>query len=97
MLGLVGTAAALSGRLAPAGLALGVLGLLFSLGGVVAGAKPHVAGRGLGTLGVLLSVAAVVFAILALAHATSWLDSDVDQVAKLRGWLDAQMPWMRTW
>ena len=97
MVGLIGTAAALSGRLAPVGIALGVIGMLFSLLGAVAGAKPHVAGRGLGTLGVLLSAAAVVFAILALTHSTSWLDSDVDQVARLRDWLDAQMPWMKSW
>ncbi len=97
MLGLVGIGTALTGRLAPLGIALGVLGLLFSLGGTVAGAKPHVAGRGLGTFGVLLSAAAIVFAILALTHTASWLDSDVDQVAKLRDWLDARMPWMRSW
>ena len=97
MLGVVGTAAALTGRLAPVGVALGVLGLLLALGGMIAGAKPHVAGRGLGFLGVLFSAAAVVLAILAMTHTTSWLDSDVDQVAKLREWLDLQMPWMRSW
>jgi hypothetical protein len=97
MLGLVGTAAALTGRLAPVGIAIGVLGLLMALGGMLAGARPHVAGRGLGFLGLMFSVAAVVFGILAMTHAASWLDSDVDQVAKLREWLDQQLPWMSSW
>jgi hypothetical protein len=97
MIGLIGIATALTGRLAPLGIALGVVGLLLSLTGAVAGAKPHVAGRGLGAFGVLLSAAAIVFAILAMTHTASWLDSDVDQVAKLRDWLDVQMPWMSSW
>lgn len=97
MLGLVGVAATLTGRLAPAGIVLGVVGLLLSLGGVRAGAKSRVAGRGLGLMGLLLSAAAIVLAIFAMRHTASWLDSNVDQVAKLRTWLDLRMPWMRNW
>lgn len=97
MLGLLGTAAALTGRLAPFGVALGVLGMLFSLGGVVAGGRPNVAGRGLGTFGALLCVAAVVFGVLAMTHTASWLNSDVDQVSRLRDWLDTKLTWMRSW
>jgi hypothetical protein len=97
ILGLAGIAVALTGLLAPWAIAVGALGLLFSFGGIIAGVRPHVAGRGLGTLGVLLSATAVVFGILAMTGQVSWLDSDTDQVARLNDWLDARLPWMKDW
>lgn len=97
IVGLVGVAAALTGLLATWAIPLGALGLLLSFGGVISGARPHVAGRGLGSLGLLISATAVVFGILAITGTFSWLDSDVDQVAKLNAWLDEQLPWMRDW
>lgn len=97
IVGVVAVATALTGLLATWALPLGALGLLLSFGGIIAGARRHVAGRGIGTLGVLFSGTAVVFAILALTGQVSWLDSDVDQVARLNEWLDAQFPWMRDW
>jgi len=97
ILGVAGVAAALSGLLAPWAIPVGALGLLFSFGGIIAGARPNVAGRGLGTLGVLIGGTAVVFGILAMTGQFSWLDSDVDQVARLNDWLDARMPWMKDW
>jgi len=97
ILGVLGVAVALTGLLAPWAIAVGALGLLFSFGGIIAGVRPNVAGRGLGTLGVLLSGTAVVFGILAMTGQVSWLDSDVDQVARLNDWLDAQLPWMKDW
>jgi VIT1/CCC1 family predicted Fe2+/Mn2+ transporter len=97
MVGLVGVVAALTGLLAPFGVVLGVLGVLFSFAGMSAGRKPNVAGRGLGALGLLVSFVAIVFSVLALTHATSWLDSNIDQVAKLRDWVNVQMPWMKNW
>ncbi|WP_433085162.1 hypothetical protein ACQP1P_09755 [Dactylosporangium sp. CA-052675] len=97
IVGVAGVAAALSGLLAPWAIPVGALGLLFSFGGIIAGVRPNVAGRGLGTLGVLISGAAVVFGILAMTGQVSWLDSDVDQVARLNDWLDTQLPWMKDW
>jgi hypothetical protein len=35
--------------------------------------------------------------VLAILHTTSWLDSNVDQVAKLRDWLNAQLPFLKNW
>jgi hypothetical protein len=96
-IGTVGAAATVTGRLAPVGLVLGVVGLLFALFGFFAGARPRVAGRGLGLLGLLLSAAAVVFAILAMTHKFAWLDSSVDEVAKMREFLDVHFPWMSSW
>jgi hypothetical protein len=95
--GVVGVAAALTGLLAPFGIVLGVLGLLFSFAGMSAGRKPNVAGRGLGALGLLVSFVAIVFSVLALTHAASWLDSNVDQVARLRDWVNVKLPWMKDW
>ncbi|GAA3190815.1 hypothetical protein ACFO1B_50290 [Dactylosporangium siamense] len=97
VVGVVAVATALTGLLATWAFPLGAIGLLLSFGGIIAGARRHVAGRGTGTLGVLFSGTAVVFAILALTGQVSWLDSDVDQVARLNEWLDAQFPWMRDW
>jgi hypothetical protein len=97
VLGVAGVAVALTGLLAPWAIPVGALGLLFSVIGVIAGARPNVAGRGLGTLGVLISGTAVVFGILAVTGQVSWLDSDVDQVARLNEWLDARLTWMKDW
>ncbi|WP_432828172.1 DUF308 domain-containing protein [Dactylosporangium sp. CA-092794] len=97
ILGIVGVAAALTGLLAPWAIAVGALGLVFSFGGIIAGVRPNVAGRGLGTLGVLVSGTAVVFGILALTGQVGWLDSHTDQVARLKDWLDTQLPWMKDW
>ncbi|MER7001827.1 hypothetical protein ABT297_02090 [Dactylosporangium sp. NPDC000555] len=97
ILGAAGVAVALTGLLAPWAIAIGALGLLFSFGGIIAGVRPNVAGRGPGTLGVLFSGTAVVFAILAMTGQVSWLDSHTDQVARLKDWLDTQLPWMKDW
>ncbi|MFF5232256.1 hypothetical protein [Dactylosporangium sp. NPDC000521] len=95
--GVVAVATALTGLLAVWALPLGALGLLLSFGGIIAGARRHVAGRGLGTLGVLFSGTAVVFAILAITGQVSWLDTDVDQVARLNDWLDTKVTWIKDW
>ncbi|MET7392144.1 hypothetical protein ABZS66_01420 [Dactylosporangium sp. NPDC005572] len=97
MLGLAAVAVSLTGLLAPSALPIGALGLMFSFAGIIAGARPGVAGRGLGALGVLAGGTAIVFAIIAMTGQVSWLDSDVDQVARLNDWLDAKLPWMQDW
>jgi hypothetical protein len=97
---IVGTAAplaALTGRLAPLGLALGVLGVLLALGGLASTSRPNINGRGVGMLALLLAAGGIVLAILAMNHTFTWLDSSVDEVARLRQWLDARMPWMARW
>jgi hypothetical protein len=97
VVGVVAVGTALTGLLATWAIPLGAIGLLLSFTGIISGARRHVAGRGPGTLGVLLSGTAVVFGILALTGQVSWLDSDVDQVARLNGWLDATFPWAKDW
>jgi hypothetical protein len=97
IVGLSAVYASLSGRLAPVGVALGVLGLLLSIGGLTATGRPRVAGGGVALFALLLSVAGATFGVLAMGHTASWLDSDVDQVARWRDWLDAQLPFIRDW
>jgi hypothetical protein len=89
--------AALSGRLAPVGIAVGVLGLLFSVAGMAASNRPGVTGRGVALLGLLGSFVGVVFAILAINGAVSWLNGDADQFAQARDWLNNQFSWLRSW
>lgn len=97
VVGVTATLASLTGRLAPVGIALGVLGLLLALGGVLASARRLVNGRGVAFLGVLAALTGIVFGVLALNDAASWLNSDVNQVDRLRAWLDAQLPFMDSW
>jgi hypothetical protein len=97
MVGLTSVYAALSGRLAPVAVVLGVLGLLLSFGGLSASGRPRVAGGGMALFALLLSVGGAVLGVLAITDATPWLDSDVDQVAKLRDWLDSQFTFMKGW
>src|SRR5690348_13738226 len=84
ILGVTAVYGALSGRLAPLGLAAGVIGMVLAGGGLSAGSRRGVNGRGVAFLGLLFSIAGIVFAVLAMNHVTSWLNSDVDQVARVR-------------
>jgi hypothetical protein len=97
IVGLTSVYAALTGRLAPVAVALGVVGLLLSFAGLSATGRPRIAGGGLAVFALLLSIGGAVLGVLAMNHTVPWLDSDVDQVARLRDWLDVQLPFMRDW
>lgn len=97
VVGLTSVYAALSGRLAPVAVALGVLGLVLSFAGLSASGRPRVAGGGLSVFALLLSVGGAVLGVLAMSGTASWLDADVDQVSRLRDWLDTQLPFMSDW
>src|SRR6266545_4109264 len=86
-----------SGGLAPLAIAAGVLGRLFSGTGMSARSRPGVTGRGVALLGLLGSIAGVVFGVLAMNGVVSWLNSDVDQVAQFRDWLNSHLTWLRRW
>jgi hypothetical protein len=94
VLGVLAAAAVATGVLAAPGLALGVLATLFGVGGVSATGRRHVAGRSEALFAVVLGLASVVFAILALTDALSWLSSNTNEVSRLRDWLNDQMPWL---
>jgi len=95
LVGLSATYAALSGRLAPVGVAAGVLGLLLAIGGSVAVRRTGVTGHGVALLGLLFSLAGLVLGILAVRHAAPWLDGRVDEVGRARDWLDARLTWLK--
>ncbi|MPZ25998.1 MAG: hypothetical protein GEV12_06005 [Micromonosporaceae bacterium] len=93
-LGLVlATAAALTvatGTLARLGIAVGGLAVLVAIAGLAASGRRRSgarAGRAVAAVALLLAVAAIVVGSLAAAGALSWLDTDTDQVARLRDWL----------
>jgi hypothetical protein len=97
MVGLTSVYAALTGRLAPVAIALGVLGLLLSFAGMSASGRPRIAGGGLSAFALVLSIGGAVLGVLAMYGSVPWLDSDVDQVSRLRDWLDTQLPFMSGW
>jgi hypothetical protein len=94
VLGVLAAAAVATGVLAAPGVALGVLATLFGVGGVSATGRRHVAGRSEALFAVVLGLASVVFGILALTDALSWLSSNTNEVSRLRDWLNDQMPWL---
>jgi hypothetical protein len=93
-LGLIGGVAAallvLSGPLLPYGIGLAVLALILSVSGMHATGRRHVAGKTDALIGMVLSLAAIVVGVLALTGSLSWLGTDMQSVATLRQWLDAQ-------
>jgi hypothetical protein len=97
IVGLTSVYCALTGRLAPVAVVLGVIGLLLSFVGLSATGRPRIAGSGMAVLALLLSVGGAVLGVLAMNDSATWLDSDVDQVARLRDWLDTQFTFMRDW
>ncbi|MEU4559657.1 hypothetical protein AB0F72_14830 [Actinoplanes sp. NPDC023936] len=90
ILGVAGALLVLSGPLMGYGIGVAALGLLLSLGGLLATRKRHVAGKTDALLGLLLSLGAIVIGVLALTGSLSWLGTDMQPVSDLRQWLDAQ-------
>ncbi|NJC70322.1 hypothetical protein HC031_11455 [Planosporangium thailandense] len=97
IVGVCATLGALSGRLAPLGVVAGAVGLLLAAIGLAAVSRRHVTGHHVALLGLVFSIAGVVLGILAMTKSLPWLDSGADNVARLRGWLDAHWSWMRRW
>ena len=90
LVGVVAAATVLTGVLADFGIALGVLGALFSVGGFSATARRHVAGRFDAVLGFVFSLAAVVLGILAVTNSLDWLSLNTDTIPAFHTWLHAQ-------
>lgn len=92
--GLAGALLVLTGQLTALGVAAGVLGLIFGVGGLSATGRPHVAGRLDATLGMLLSLGAVIVGLLAINDMLSWLNTDTNYVGRLNDWLVDRLPWL---
>ncbi len=97
IVGLAALAATLTGRLAPVGVAVGVVGGAISAGGLIGASRRGVTGHSIALLGLLASIGAVVLGVMAIAGYLPWLDSRTDEVARVRDWLDARVPWMKRW
>ncbi|WP_194823623.1 thrombospondin [Micromonospora sp. S-DT3-3-22] len=86
----VGAAFVLTGTLAGYGIALGALGAVCSVLGLIATRRRHVAGTTDALVGVLVGLAAVVLGVLAFTGQFDWPTTDGDWVARFREWLDSQ-------
>jgi hypothetical protein len=94
ILGVVSALTVMTGILVGAGIAIGIVGILFGVAGFGATKRRHVAGKSDTMIGLALSAAAVVFGVLAFNGALPWLSPETDQVARVRDWLAAQLPWL---
>jgi hypothetical protein len=94
---IVGLCATLTGLLAPEGFALGIIGFLISVAGLVGASRPGVTGHSLAMLGVIFSAAAVVLAVLAMTGSFSWPNSGTDEIARWHSWLVAHWSWLGRW
>lgn len=97
IISVVALCATLTGLLAPEGLALGVLGFLFSVGGLVAAGRPGVAGHTVATLGILFGLAAAALAGLAMTGDFTWPNSKTNYVSEWHDWLVAHWSWLSRW
>jgi hypothetical protein len=97
VVGVVAIGAVLTGLLAPLGVAIGVIGALISLTGLIRASRRGVTGHGAAFIGLVASLGAVVIGVLAIQGDLSWLNSDTDQVARLHNWLNETFPWLKRW
>ncbi|MEV4772274.1 thrombospondin [Micromonospora humida] len=86
----VGAAFVLTGTLAGYGIALGALGAVCSVLGLIATRRRHVAGTTDALVGILVGLTAVVLGVLAFTGRFDWPTTDGDWVARFREWLDSQ-------
>lgn len=94
IVGVVAAAAVATGQLAGPGIALGVLAALIAATGIAATGSRYVAGKGDALLGLLLGLAAVVFGVLMVTGAVTWLSASADHVGDLHHWLQAHASWL---
>jgi hypothetical protein len=87
IISVVALCATLTGLLAAEGAAIGVLGFLISIAGLVGSGRPGVNGRAASALAALIAVVAVVLAAVAISGRYSWLTSDTNEVARWHAWL----------
>ncbi|MCM0678846.1 thrombospondin, partial [Micromonospora phytophila] len=93
-LGLVVAVAAalfvLTGTLAGYGIALGAVGAVLAVLGLMATRRRHIAGKTDALLGIAIGLGAVVLGVLAMTGQFDWPTTDGDWVTRFREWLDSQ-------
>jgi hypothetical protein len=95
LLVLPAAAAVATGVLAAAGAALGLVGTVFAISGLVANRHRHVVGRGNAIIGLVIGALTVAAGVLTVTGVVPWLDADTNQIARLVEWLDANATWAR--
>ncbi|RGC70535.1 hypothetical protein C5N14_03550 [Micromonospora sp. MW-13] len=89
--GVAGALAVLTGTLAGYGIAVGALGAVLSVFGLLATRRRHIAGKTDALFGMAFGLAAVVLGVLAMTGQFDWPTTDGDWVQRLREWLDSQV------
>ena len=87
IVGVIAVVAVFTGMLADAGVGLGIVAAVLSIGGLSATRRRHVAGRFDAMLGLVLGLAAIMIGILAITNSLSWLSLDTDTIPPVRDWL----------
>ena len=94
MFGLTAVLSVLTGVLAGAGVAIGMIAAFAGVGGIATTSRRHVTGKGNALLGLALGLAAVVIGTLAVTHSLSWLNVTTNEVARVHEWLGLHLPWL---
>jgi hypothetical protein len=94
MFGLTAALCVLTGVLAGAGIAIGMVAAFFGVGGIATTSRRYVAGKGPALAGIAFGLAAVVIGTLALTHSLSWLNPTTNEVARVHDWLTLHLPWL---
>ncbi|MBQ1071798.1 UbiA prenyltransferase family protein [Micromonospora sp. C31] len=90
IVGVAGALFVLTGTLAGYGIALGALGAVLAVLGLMATRRRHIAGKTDALLGIALGLGAVVLGVLAMTGQFDWPTTDGDWVQRFREWLDSQ-------
>ncbi|WBB92548.1 DUF308 domain-containing protein [Verrucosispora sp. WMMC514] len=80
----------LTGALAGYGIALGAVGAVLAVLGLMATRRRHIAGKSDALLGIAFGLGAVVLGVLAMTGQYDWPTTDGDTVVRFREWLDSQ-------
>jgi len=94
MFGLTAILSVLTGVLAGAGVAIGMIAAFAGVGGIATTSRRNVTGKGNALLGLGLGLAAVVIGTLAVTHSLSWLNVTTNEVARVHEWLALHLPWL---
>ncbi|MEU4379381.1 thrombospondin [Micromonospora echinofusca] len=90
IVGVAGALFVLTGALAGYGIALGAVGAVLAVFGLMATRRRHIAGKTDALLGIALGLGAVVLGVLAMTGQFDWPTTDGDWVQRFREWLDSQ-------
>lgn len=90
IVGVAGALFVLTGTLAGYGIALGAVGAVLAVFGLMATRRRHIAGKTDALLGIALGLGAVVLGVLAMTGQFDWPTTDGDWVQRFREWLDSQ-------